>query len=477
MIKRILSIVVPGVMFLAFVAGQALASEIDVLLTKLVEKNVLTPAEAQIIADETKVQVAKDLATGQSVSTPEWTQRIKWGGDVRFRTQGDWAKNNTANSGNNGIQDQRIRQRVRGRFYMEGKVNDFTYAGVRFAGGGDSRNSTNDTLGSTTSLTGAAENYFRKAPVMFDQYYMRFEAPSELIRNYGQYFSDLKIWAGRMPIPFNYSELVWDSDINPGGMAVQYTSPDMKLGALPAVNAYSNLGMFWLSEDQAYNTDPILYGYQAGIKTDTFGPLDSALDVSVAWYDFANMQSKTPNGAGTNSRWQLGELGSANAKSPLIGTDRYDYNVFDLLITLDNNKIANFDMPHGFYTDFIYNPSASEGNKGALLGAYLGKKKVKNQGDWKARAEWRYIERDAVPDFMPDSDFYGFGTYAAGNNQNVNGVPSEGGTNTKGINMAFEYQLFKNTTLNFEYYWMKPIKSWDKMTPWNELQVDCITKF
>ena len=136
-------------------------------------------------------------------------------------------------------------------------------------------------------------------------------------------------------------------------------------------------------------------------------------------------------------------------------------------------------MPHGLYADYIHNgAAATKYNSGYLLGGYLGKKKIKNQGDWKARAEARYIERDAIPDFMPDSDFYGFGTYVATNQPpNINGIPAGGGTNGKGINLAMEYQLFKNTSLNIEYYWMVPIVSWDKLDPWNELQIDIITKF
>ncbi|MCX5679315.1 MAG: putative porin [Candidatus Omnitrophica bacterium] len=105
---------------------------------------------------------------------------------------------------------------------------------------------------------------------------------------------------------------------------------------------------------------------------------------------------------------------------------------------------------------------------------------MKEPGDWKARMEYRYIGRDAIPDFMPDSDFYGFGTFTSNTvalNANNNGLPMEGGTNGKGINLAFEYQLLKNTALNIEYYWMKPIKSWDKTNPWNELQMDVVTKF
>jgi hypothetical protein len=81
---------------------------------------------------------------------------------------------------------------------------------------------------------------------------------------------------------------------------------------------------------------------------------------------------------------------------------------------------------------------------------------------------------------MPDSDFYGFGKFDSttmGMSAGNNGLPFEGGTNGKGVNMAFEYQLFKNTALNFELYWMKPIKSWGKTDPWTELQMDVVTKF
>ena len=463
-----------SISLLAVVKAQA--GEVDVLIFKLVEKGVLSPAEAQIIVDETKMQVSKDLAQGKSLSVPDWTQRIKWGGDVRFRTQGDWGKGNRpTGSTPPTILNQRIRNRVRGRFYMEGKVNDFTYAGVRFAGGANGSRSTNDTLGATS---GTSANYFQKAPAYFDQYYIRFEAPSEVVRDYGQFFSDAKLLFGRFAIPFETSELMWDTDINPAGIAVQYVSPDIKTGMLPDMNVYSNLGMFWLDESGTYNDDPILWGYQVGVKTDVFGPLGSVVNVATSWYDFANMQGKnaTPSAssANTNTRNWLPD-GTYNR-----GAYRYAYNVFDLLINIDNSKVMDFDFPHGFYADFAYNPSAPAENQGTLVGAYIGKKKLKMPGDWKARAEWRYIERDAVPDFMPDSDFYGFGTWAsttsaldAGNN----GLPVEGGTNGKGINLALDYQLLKNTTVSLEYYWMKPIKSWDKTQPWNECQFDIVTKF
>jgi len=469
--KLFLFIAVASIMCL--LSAKAYAGEVDVLLNKLVEKGVLTPSEAQIVADDTKLKVSKDLAEQKSYAVPDWTQRIKWGGDVRYRTQGDWGKNNTKSSGgNDGLNDQRIRNRIRGRFYMDAKVNDFTYASVRFAGGDTNVRSTNDTT----------DNWWSKKYSMFDWYYIRFEAPREMHRDFGQYFSDAKLWAGKFPIPFEYSELVWDSDTNPSGLAFQYVSPDLgNSGIMPLFNIYSNSAMLWLNENQNYTNDPILWGWQAGLRTDQFGPLASIANISTAIYNFASVQGRVPTGtAGTNTR----TLNNDGTGTTADQGYRYGFCVFDLLASIDNQKAFGFDFPHGFYGDYIHNMECTVSglNNGLLLGGYIGKKKIKEPGDWKARAEMRYIERDAVPDFMPDSDFYGFGnnwpaTAAGINNAGGNGYPVEGGTNGKGINLAFEYQLFKNTSLNLEYYWMKPIKSNDRTAPWNELQVDVVTKF
>ncbi|MDD3905724.1 MAG: putative porin [Candidatus Omnitrophica bacterium] len=461
--KKLLLVLCLVALFASAHGRQAQASEVDVLVQKLVEKSVLSPAEAQIIMDETKLQVSKDLAQAKSLSVPDWTQRVKWGGDVRFRTQGDWGKPTTSDSAST-IKHQRIRERVRGRFYMEGKINDFMYGGVRFAGGATSARSTNDTL----------DDYFAKDYAMFDQYYIRVDAPSEMIRDYGQYFSDARLWLGRFTNPYESSELVWDTDINLNGIAFQYVSPDLKIGTLPDVNIFSNLGFHWLNESANISADPLLFGGQAGIKTARFGPLDTIMQIATSMWDFTHLKGKNPTGSsGTNSRWWNGAGGDNTA-----GTYRYDYYLLDLLLSVDNEKIFDIPLPNGLYTDFVHNMGCSEQNNGFLLGCYIGKKKLKAQGDWKVRTEWRYIERDAVADFTPDSDFYGFGTYTASSTSaNTNGVPAEGGTNGKGINIAFEYQLLKNTGLNIEYYWMEPIKSWGKLDPWNEVQFDIVTKF
>ena len=455
---------------ICLLSAKAYAGEVDVLINKLVEKGVLSPSEAQIVLDDTKLKVSKDLAEQKSYSVPDWTQRIKWGGDLRFRTRGDWAQSTVPSTGVPALGDQQWKNQMRGRFYMDAQVNDFTHAFVRLAGGGTNANSTNDTF----------NNYWNKAPVYFDQYYIMFNAPKEVRRDYGKYFSDAKLWLGRIPNPFQYSEMVWDPDTNPEGVALQYVSPDLKLGGLPAVNLYTNDAMLWLDQNTAWNADhyPMLWVLQGGIKTDKFGPLASTANISTAIYDFSSMTGKSYNGsqystnAGTNTR---------NAQ----GFWNYNYELLDVLVSVDNDKIMDYEFPHGIYGDFIKNTACSDDtvNNGFLIGGYIGKKNVKEPGDWKIKGETRFIERDAIPDFMPDSDFYGFGTWSTGglhpsaNLSNNNGLPLGGGTNGKGFVLGADYVLFKNTVLNVKWYWMKPIKSDDITSPWSELQMDVVTKF
>ena len=150
--------------------------------------------------------------------------------------------------------------------------------------------------------------------------------------------------------------------------------------------------------------------------------------------------------------------------------------MFDLIVRLDNKRLFDMELPkHGLYGDFLYNASASNGNTGYLLGAYMGDKKFEKFGDWYVWFEWRNLERDCAPDILPDSDFFGF---------SQTGVPAGGGTNGRGINTGIQFGLLKNTWLNLEYYWSEPITSTNSVagssstsTPYQLVQIDINTKF
>ncbi|MEA3307753.1 MAG: hypothetical protein U9Q34_08215, partial [Elusimicrobiota bacterium] len=50
------------------------AGELDILTEKLVEKNILSPIEAQIMLDETRQAVAGEINNGMSYAVPKWAQ-------------------------------------------------------------------------------------------------------------------------------------------------------------------------------------------------------------------------------------------------------------------------------------------------------------------------------------------------------------------------------------------------------------------
>lgn len=478
--KKIVMAVLAASVFLSAVGSPCAAeSEVEALLNLLEKKGIVSRDEVSELRAGIAIKKQEQASQIRPSSAPaaDWTQNIKWSGDVRFRTRGDWGKTaqnqpqSATPTNASDIRKQRLLESVRCRFACEAKVNDFTYSGTRLVSGNTTSRSHDDIL----------SGYFAKYPVMFEQYYIRFEAPREATVRYGMYFSDLKLWTGKFTNPFETSEMTWDPDIAPGGIALQYTSPIISSGFLPDLRTYSNLGMLWLDESASFNTDPILWGYQVGVRTEKFGELDTTANVAVAIYDFANMQGKTPtaSSSGTNSRTWLGTYNYGIGASSL-GTYMFEYNVFDLLWKIDNETFLGSSMPHGFYGDFLYNASVHESsdNKGAQVGAYIGKNRLKDPGDWKVKAEWRYIQRDAVPDFLPDSNFYGFGTYVnTATEPNVNGLPISGGTNTRGTKLALEYQLHKNSALNLSYMWMEPIKSFDKRDPYSQFLLDVITKF
>ncbi|MFH1791289.1 MAG: hypothetical protein ABH885_04830, partial [Candidatus Omnitrophota bacterium] len=119
--KKIMLVAVMVAAVISLLSGtRAMAGEINLLVDKLVQKGILTPAEAQIILDETKAEVAKELAKGEAETAPGWTQKMKIKGDVRFRTQADWGKNDGGTSFANA--NYRLRERIRVRLGVEGKV-------------------------------------------------------------------------------------------------------------------------------------------------------------------------------------------------------------------------------------------------------------------------------------------------------------------------------------------------------------------
>jgi len=448
--KKLLIMAVVLVSFMGFCAVKGWAGEMDILVNKLVEKGILTPYEGQILKAEAKEEAAKELAEGKAITAPSWTQRIKVKGDVRFRTQVDWQDNHDNSNGS------RVRNRIRGRLGVEGKVNDQIAAGIRLVTGSDDARSTNQTLSDDGDGT------FGHPEAHLDKYYIKWTP--ELPNNLG----NATFWGGKFSNPMQKTELLWDSDITLDGVGAQFMSSPFNLGDV-STNLYSNGGYFWLLGDQWTKGDPMLISLQGGLKMDLIKDWDAGLNMGVAYYDFTNVQREGRDFTDALSRQGAG----TNTFLPGTTEFEYDYNLVDFLIKYDSKQFFDFKMGHGLYSDLIWNTSPNNDNFGVIVGGYIGDKKPKKPGQWKVWGNWRYLERDAVPDYLPDSDFVGW--------VKETGASSGGGTNAQGFNGGIQYAILKNTVLCLEYYWMEPIHLDSgvpgDVEPYQLLQLDIKTKF
>ncbi len=75
--------------------SRAAESEVDKLLDLLVAKGVVSKEDATGFRAELAVKKQEDVVSYKVSTVPEWTERIKWSGDVRFRSRGDWGHTRT----------------------------------------------------------------------------------------------------------------------------------------------------------------------------------------------------------------------------------------------------------------------------------------------------------------------------------------------------------------------------------------------
>ena len=354
------------IMTLAF-CGKSFAGEVDILVDKLVEKGILTPVEAQIILDETKHEVAKELAKGESYALPKWVQNIKFKGDLRTRYQYEKKKGS----------EERHRGRVRFRLGSEMKVTDSVKVAAGLATGGTDPRSTNETL----------DNTFETPDIRLDYAYAEY-APASWLTLMGGKIKGTPFWTP--------SDLLWDGDINPDGAAI-----NLHHRLSSNIDGFFNAGLFILDEASSDTSDPFMYVLQPGVDIKIDDGIN--LKTSVAYYGFDNIKGSTlDHSSGTNS---------------LSGGGlQYNYNSLGISTELGfKNPLGIEALPYfALIGDYINNFDPSSDNDGFLVGCKLGDKKVGKKGQWQAKYLYRRLERDAFPDTFPDSDFYGGETNVKG---------------------------------------------------------------
>lgn len=310
-----------------------------------------------------KAILASLLAAACIISAPamaqdSWTDRISMKGDFRLRYE----------SIDEDGEEDRNRMRFRARLGLTGTVSDDVKVVVQFATGGNNPVSTNQTF----------DDGFSAKDIGLDLAYVDWK-----IRD------GLNFYGGKMKNPLFKAggvQLVWDSDLNPEGLALSFKSGGF----------FGTAGGFSV-EERSSADDSLLWVVQAGYKF----PIgeNASLTAGAGYFAYTNTIGNEPF---YNGRAQ-GNTVDAN------GDYVYDYK--------DTEVFAQFDTqiggwPFRVYAHAVQNNEVDDEDTGYAVGAKLGS--AKSDGDMEFSWTYMDIEADSVIGTFSDSDFGGGGTDSDG---------------------------------------------------------------
>lgn len=416
------------------------ASEIDSLLEKLIDKGILSASEAQQIRTETNEAIAKEDKQKQEDykklakdNLPDWVKNLKLHGDFRVRYQltHDKAINDEA--------DDRHRGRIRLRLNVDGKVNDKLMVYTRFAtgeqvgsGGADAVRSTNQSFDQT----------FSKKNFNLDHAYAKWLAAPWVTFYAGKIKIDEVLW--------NPKDLIWDSDISPEGGSFLLSK---KLGSF---DTSLQLNCFVIEEDATSDdrADPVLYTQQLKASTPIGAKIKATGAISL--YETDGLQGKSVTNGGSGNTYS----GPYEEFVNVVPAFQVDFAKPFGWMGLGFLDVENFSLfgEYALNTKAHIHANIDEKNEtGWMLGFKMGAAKVSKWGDWQFVYNFARLEKDAIPDFLPDSDRYG------------------GATGVRGHEAELLWGLGKNTYLSLDIYRMYAISK--TQDPQTLVQVDWNMKF
>jgi hypothetical protein len=374
---------------------------------------------------ETNEQIAATAKKTEALSTFDqklaWAAKTQFKGDVRFREE------TVHNDGvpNNKDQD---RQRIRARLGAYSEINPQVDTGIRIAtGNNDDARSTNQDL----------NNYFDKKQIWLDQGYIDYHP--DAIKN-------LHLVGGKMPQQWvSMGDIIWDSDINPEGLAVTYKYP-----LSGSTELFGSAGHYTLKdnvdgEGVQFKHDLRLYAGQLGGRFAITDSMKMTLGGSIYSYD-NDSSSACPTSGTVTTPCAL----AVNGNSP--------GETFKLYEGFGQLDFSNLPVPLSIYGQYVNNADASnDQDTGWLAGV-----KSKVYG-FNLDYNYRDVQRNSVVGAFTDSDF------------------ANGFTGSRGSKLKVSYDLDKNFALGATYFMATSdqtnanIKKTDSDI--NTLQLDAEAKF
>jgi len=431
----------------------ASATDIDLLVNKLVEKGVLTQGEAQQLVTETKEDIRRQNAEGTNESLPSWLQKTKFSGDMRVRYQGE----EHSSAPNPAQANHRDRGRFRLRYGFDMKPNDLMHVGFRMATGENKMSGTTAAGPELTSTNQSFTNTFNNKWIWVDQAYVDYVPFGHTSL---PILKDTKLIGGKFPNPFYTTDMVWDPDINPEGGVIQI-SP-----TFGTLKPFATFGFLPMGESSADNNDPYIWAGQLGLS----GVLmNRPFKVAGAYYDFQHVKGMTTTTY--TGGWAPTFTNSATG----IGLLQYAFNVIEGTAEFSPIDVSipfvDNPMPLTIMGDYAYNagkaddtidPKTPKYNTAWLIGAKIGK--ASGKGTWEAFYNFREIGRDAVYSWINDSDFH------------------LGGTASMGHKFGLTYAIMPSSTISATCFITRPYKyvlasTANTSNNINIIMLDWVTKF
>lgn len=467
-------LLLPAVGLAAFAAMNSNAQSSDAIIDKLVDKGILTVDEAKELREEAD----KDFSSGYQVKSgmPDWVTSLRIGGDFRGRYELFTSDEPTF--------ADRHRFRYRVRPGIVATIRDNFEVGFRLTSSEAQGTFGGDPISGNTTFGDNASKKF----VYIDLAYGKWTA----IHNADW---SLNLTVGKMENPFVFSDMIFDGDYTPEGLAQQFgfklsDSHQLKL----------NLGQFVLDEISIASEDPYLFGAQLRLDS-TWNPhfatslgigavvitgnenlreTPAGAPVATPVFDSGGNQIGTVNLPGSAASSQVPNINSGNTRASGFLANNFNPVVVDgaATYTLERFPMFNGPFPIRFTAEYLNNPAAEAQNEGYAFGVTFGKSG--KRGLWDVSYRWKHLEADAWYEEVVDSDFGGLRPATFNSTGALSGRAAyASGTNVEGHIIKASYSPFDSLTVGLTYFLGKLIAN----TPegFNEdvgrMQLDAVWKF
>jgi hypothetical protein len=454
----------------------------DAIIDKLVDKGILTVDEANELRDEADKGFTSSYQLKSGL--PDWVTSLRIGGDFRGRYEMFTAEDDTylasPSADDTFVDRHRFRYRVRPGIIAT--LRDNFEVGFRLTSSEATGNSGGDPISGNSTFQDNAS----KKLVYIDLAYVKWTA-----LNNADWKIDLTV--GKMENPFAFSDMIFDGDYTPEGLAQQFS-----FNLAEAHQLKLNLAQFALDELSTDSGDPFMFGAQIRLESKWNNHIATALGIGGLAITHDEALRETPasptvlpvTDAGGNQVGTVSIPGSASSSVPNVNSgntrnsgflaNNFNPYILDaaLTYTLESFPMYSAAFPIRLAAEYMNNPAADEHNEGYSFGITFGKSG--KRGLWEVGYRWKHLEADAWYEEVVDSDFGGLRPATFTNTGALNARAAyASGTNVEGHIFKASYSPYDSLTLGVTYFLAEIIAN----TPEGfdddigRLQLDAVWKF